>query len=389
MNNGVRNMAKLRAAILIFFVTVLLAGAACAETYAVVYGTDTLNLRAQASSASQWLGTYAKGSWVTVIGSQNNFYNVTTGDGKAGYMSKNYLHTTDQLTYGSVAIVNNSKATAFLNLRSYPSYSASVIRILYNGVPLNILSEANGWYFVQLGSTQGYVRSEYTIRSNQPLGSNVATIQTPNNTAVNMRVAPSTSAAVRRQFSGDRYVAVLYQGTGWWYVWIDGYTGFISSDFLTEGLHAERDEAAQGDDGDGYAVVNNPISTQKLNLRELPSTASAVVSQLSNGYKLSVIVQGTQWCKVYADTLAAVGYVQTQYLKLYRLPSTPTLTIRNPHGSYVNLRASASMTAGILTHIPNQAKATVIAPGPDWSKVKYQGQTGYVMNFFTSIATAD
>ena len=36
-----------------------------------------------------------------------------------------------------------------------------------------------------------------------------------------------SSAPVRRQFAGDRYVSVLYQGVGWWYVCIDGYSGFI------------------------------------------------------------------------------------------------------------------------------------------------------------------
>lgn len=388
IKNHKGKLARFGAVILALLLTTSLAGAALAETYAVVFGTDTLNLRAGASSGSQWLGTYSRGSWVTVTGSQNNFFAVKTSDGKSGYMSKNFLNTTDQLVYGNVATVSNQKATAFLNLRSYPSYSSAVITILYNGVPLNILSDENGWYRVQMGNIIGYVRSEYTTVSHQPLGSLVGTIKTPNNTAVNMRVAPSTSASVRRQFAGDRYVSVLFQGNGWWYVCIDGFTGFISGDFLAEGLHAERDDASQnGNNGDGYAVVSNPVNTQKLNLRELPSTASSIVSQLSNGYKLSMVVQGTIWCKVYADSLAAVGYVQTKYLKLYNLPATPTLIINNPQGTFVYLRSAASMTASVLTKIPNKAKATIIAPGSDWSQVKYKGFTGYVVNYFTSIAT--
>lgn len=54
-------------------------------------------------------------------------------------MSKNFLSTTDQLAFGDVAIVTNQRESAFLNLRSFPSYSASVITILYNGVPLTVL----------------------------------------------------------------------------------------------------------------------------------------------------------------------------------------------------------------------------------------------------------
>ena len=386
-NSHPRLTLRLRAAALAFFLAFTSMGAAVAETYAVVTGTKTLNLRANASSSSQWLGSYSTGAWVTVLNSKNNFYYVRTSDNLTGYMSKNYLPTLEQLTYGNVAIVNNQKATAFLNLRSHPSYSASVIAILYNGVPLTVLSSDNGWYKVQLGSKVGYVRGEYTNISYQPIGTNVATIKTPNNTAVNMRTGPSASAAVRRQFAGDRYVAVLYEGTGWWYVSIDGYQGFISSDFLVEGLHAARDEAAQTDDGEGYAIVKNPVSTQKLNIRELPSTAAAIVAQLSNGYRLSVIVQGTEWSKVYADTLAAIGYVRTKYIKLYNLPSTPKLTIVHPQGTYVNMRSAASMTSSVVTRVPDGAKATVVAPGPEWTKVKYNSLTGYVMNYFTDIAT--
>ena len=74
-----------------FLLCLLLAASAAAasDTYGVIYGTDTLNLRAQGSSSSQWLGSYTRGTWVEIRGSQNNFYYVRTPDGKTGYMSKN------------------------------------------------------------------------------------------------------------------------------------------------------------------------------------------------------------------------------------------------------------------------------------------------------------
>ena len=49
---------------------------ASAAEYGVIYRTDTLNLRAQGSSSSQWLGSYSRGTWVQINGSQNNFYSV-------------------------------------------------------------------------------------------------------------------------------------------------------------------------------------------------------------------------------------------------------------------------------------------------------------------------
>ena len=378
--------ARLCAALMLLLVALPMCANAATETYAVVSGTQTLNLRAGASTSSQWLGAYPRGAWVTVTGGQNNFYAVITADNKAGYMSKNFLSATDQFVYGNIAIVNNNKTTAFLNLRAYPSFSAQVIAILYNGVPLTILSEQNGWYRVQMGDTVGYVRSEYTTLSYQPIGAGVATIKTPNNTSVNMRTRPDGGAPVRRQFTGDRYVSVLLKGNGWWYVCIDRYLGFISSDFLVDGLHAARDDNAPLPDTDSYAIVKNPVSTQKLNLRALPSLGASVTARLGNGYRLSVVVQGTQWCKVFADSYAATGYVQTKYIALYNLPVTPKLSIENPGGARVNLYDTASLAGNVVTRVPDGAQAVVVAPGPDWSLVKYGGKTGYVQNKLTSIA---
>ena len=76
----------------------LMAGSAMASsgTFGVIYGTDTLNLRAQGSSSSQWLGSCTRGTWVEINGSQNNFYYVRTPDGKTGYMSKNSVSITSR-----------------------------------------------------------------------------------------------------------------------------------------------------------------------------------------------------------------------------------------------------------------------------------------------------
>ncbi|MDD3410921.1 MAG: SH3 domain-containing protein [Eubacteriales bacterium] len=365
----------------------LLAGASLAE-FAVVSGTDTLNLRSQGSSSSTWLGAYSRNTWVEILGSQNNFDLVRTPDGKTGYMSKNYLTTFSPAT-ATVAVVNNQKSTAFLNLRSYPSYSASVLTILYNGVPLYVKGYSDGWYHVLLNGVEGYVRGEYVYTNTWPASSTVATIKTPNNSKLNMRSGPGNSYDVVRQFDGDRYVMVIAKGDYWFYVSIDGYTGFMSTDFLADGLKAARDiSGGGGSGGTAYAVVANPRSTQRLNLRESASTSSRALAQLSNGMRLSRISQGAEWCGVYVDSLGLSGYVMTQYLKLYNLPSSPTKTVYHPQGSYVNLRKSPSLTGSVVARLSSGSSATVLAPGSEWTKVQCRvnggSATGYVLNYFLS-----
>ncbi|MDD3335736.1 MAG: SH3 domain-containing protein [Eubacteriales bacterium] len=375
------------AAALALCLCLMLTGTALAESYGVIYNTDTLNLRSQGSSDSQWLGTYNRGTWLQIVGSQNDFYQVYTPDGKTGYMSKNYIDTTgDSYQTRRIAMVTNQNGGAFLNFRLQPNYTSQVLGIFYYGVPLLVLSESNGWYCVQMNGQTGYVRSEYVTVSDTVGSGTVATIKTPNNTSMNMRQGPGNNYGVVRQFSGDRYVMVLAQGTNWWRVAIDGYTGFMNSSFLTLGLNAAKDIAAQnggGASGGSYGVVSNPRSTQALNLRVQPTTSAAVLEKLYNGAKLWVDEQGAEWSAVTVQQSGISGYVMTQYLKLYNLPTTPTRVVYHPNGTYVNLRSTPDLTYGtVKTRVPTGRSVTILTPGAEWCKVKYNGYSGYMLTYF-------
>ena len=382
---------KLCAFTLTALVLCLLCASAMASSgsFGVIYGADTLNLRSQGSSSSQWLGSYARGTWVEINGSQNNFYYVRTPDGKTGYMSKNYIdRVPDESDYLWMAVVTNQNGGAFLNFRAQPSYNAQVLGIFYTGVPLQVLNVANGWYCVQINGQTGYVRGEYVTdwgRRN-PGSSAVATIKTPNNTAMNMRSGPGMQYPVTHQFSGDSYVSVLAKGSGWWCVSINGYWGFMSSDFLQDGLCAARDLAAQsggGTSGAGYAVVANPRSTQALNLRQYASTGAKVLDKLYNGTRLWVNEQCSEWCSVTDQTTGLSGYVMTAYIQLYNLPTTPWRSVYHPSGTYVNLRSTANMSVNnVLMRVPSGSSVQVLIPGADWCKVSYGGTTGYMLSYF-------
>lgn len=381
---------SLRCAVVLAAVLILCMAASCAlaETFGVVYGTNTLNLRSQGSSSSQWLGSYSRGTWVEIIGSQNNFYRVYTPDGRTGYMSKNYI-AEDRNDYAWMAVVDNSNGGAFLNFRAQPSYDAQVLDIFYNGVPLFVNEAFDGWYCVTINGQTGYVRGEYlTDFGYSGYGSStVATIKTPNNTAMNMRSGPGMNYPVIRQFMGDSYVSVLTKGNNWWCVSVDGSVGFMSSDYLVEGLHAARDTASVSTGssygGTPYAVVSNPRSTQALNLRQYASTGSLVLDKLYNGHQLWVDEQGAEWCAVTDQYTGLSGYVMTQFVDLYNLPSTPARRVYHPAGTYVNLRSAPNMMQNnVRVRVPSGGNVTVLIPGPDWCKVKYNGITGYMMTYF-------
>lgn len=380
---------KILLGIVLSLVLCLATASVLAAGFGVIYRTESLNLREQGSSTSRWLGSYNKGTWVEISGSQNNFYRVRTPDGRMGYMSKNYINTGDGNAW--TAVVRNQNGGAFLNFRAQPSYNARVLGIFYNGVPLLVNSYENGWYGVSINGEYGYVRSEFVVEQgrSRPGSSDVYTIKTPNNSAMNLRNGPGLSYGVVRQFPGDSYVMVLAKGNSWSRVAIDGYVGFMSNDYLREGLCAARDIAAaeqggsSGGVGRAYAVVSNPRSTQALNLREHASVGARVLDKLYNGNRLWLDDQGTEWCAVTDQATGLSGYVMTQFVRLYNAPSTPTRYVFHPNGTYVNLRSSPDMGYGsVITRIPSGNYVTVVTPGPDWCEVRYNGMTGYMMTYF-------
>lgn len=352
--------------------------------FGVTYKSDTVNLRQRPTQSSSWLGAYKKDSWMAITGESGNWYYVTAPDGKTGYMSKNYV-SVSPVSRATIGIVSNPKETSFLNLRQKPSYDAKVLGIYYNGVPCVILSYTNGWYNVRVNGVTGYFREEFISKQPLPYSEEVATIVTPNNTGLNLRTGPGMGYPSQAQFRGGKYVMVLQKGEGWWKVAIDGYVGFMNVAFLREGIlspnGAESESANTAPNGTGYAIVSNPRSTQVLNLRENPTTTSRVLGQYRSGTRVTVLRQGTEWCKV-INSEHVVGYMMTDYLTLHNLPATPTMKVNHPQHTFVNLRSTPSMEGSVAARIPHGSSVTVLAPGDGWVKIRYKGQTGYAVAYF-------
>lgn len=381
-------MKKIRVwtAALVFLAVLLLALPALAETeFGVVYNTDTLNLRQQATQYSNKLGMYLKGDWLTITGQSGNWYFVTGPDGRTGYVSKNYVKVQEP-SYRVMGFVNNPKATSFLNLRAAPSYGATVVDYYYNGVPCVLLSQSAGWYHVRVDGVDGYFREEYINRINSPYSEEVATIVTPNNSGLNLRSGPGTGYASLGMYNGGGYAMVLQRGNGWWKVSIDGKVGFMKTDFLQDGVakpNGKQTASTTLQTGVGNAVVSNPKTTQVLNLRTQPNTTSRVLGQYRNGARLTVLDYGTEWCEV-QDTTGTIGYMMTQFLTVKNLTDSATMVVDHPQKTFVNLRSTPSMLTGsVLTKIPHDAAVTVLAPSYNgWIKVSYNGYTGYAVDYF-------
>lgn len=359
--------------------------------FGVVSGADTANLREKPDQNSALLTSYPKDTWVEIVGESGNWWEVNAPVDFHGYISKNYL-TVAENVYATVGLVTNPEGTSFLNLRATPSYTAKVLGIYYNETPCVLLSQSDGWYHVRVDGVDGYFREEYVRQVTCVYSEEVATVVTPGGTPLNLRAGPGKEYPVVSQYPGGQYVMVLQKGLGWWKVSVGGLVGFMSVEFLKDGVLTpggvtateavqQTDRSAQLTNSQSYVVVNNPKSTQVLNLREAPDTTSQVLAQYSNGQQLTLLDAGEEWCHV-QNASGEVGYMMTEFLKVYSASGTLTLQVTHPQKSYVNLREAASMASRVLEKVPHGATVTVLIPGDPWVKVRYGTQVGYMMSAF-------
>lgn len=278
---------------------------ALAAEFAVVKG-GRLNLREYADANSYSLGKYATGTWVQLENRSGSWWYVRTMDGKRGYMNASYLDTGASQNQGTVNYANGG----YVNLRTGPALSYDVVMRVTSGSTVYIQNNAYEWNYVYTyvngAPVYGYMHESFISG-----GTTTAVVTTQNGGRVNLRSGPGSSYGSVTTLPSGTKLSVLLKGSGWYKVSAGGYTGYMSTQYIS-GSGATTGSNTGGTTSSTVAYVNNPKSTQVLNLRESPSQSARSIGQYRNGTKVKVVSRGSTWCEVYVGTRH--GYMMTRYL---------------------------------------------------------------------------
>lgn len=140
--------------------------AATLESQAALVATasGSLNIRSGPSAASSRVGTLPKGSYVTVLQKQGQWYQVEYGKGQFGYCSASYLSPQ------SAKALTVATSSGSLNVRTGPGTTYGKAAALPKGEVVIRLSEANGWSRILYhGTKTGYVSSGYLSAGASPV----------------------------------------------------------------------------------------------------------------------------------------------------------------------------------------------------------------------------
>ncbi len=138
---------------------------------------DGVNVRKSASSSADVITKLAKNTSVTAYGTEGDFYKIKTPSGEIGYMSKNFLSTSQSTATATptapAATPDTSKSTTMyvkgsdVNVRDKASSSGNRLTRLSNGTKVTAYAESNGWTYIQYASGKyGYISSSFLTAKN-------------------------------------------------------------------------------------------------------------------------------------------------------------------------------------------------------------------------------
>ena len=135
---------------------------------------------------------------------------------------------------------------------------------------------------------------------------------------------------------------------------------------------AESSEQTTEEQGPQYVTT-----TTTVNVRSSDSEQADKLGKVAGGTKLQVLEQRPNgWTKV--DYEGKDGYIKTEFLQSAESAAGAETIGTVTATTNINVRASASETADRLGVLSGGDSAELVGTEGDWSKIKYNGQIGYV-----------
>lgn len=186
---------------------------------------------------------------------------------------------------------------------------------------------------------------------------------------------------------------VVNWGTTWCQVYYNGRYGYVMTKYVQK--ISSDPTAAPTPAPTAPAGKTAQVNTAKgaLNMRD--KIKGTVIAKIPEKAYFIVTEYGSTWCKAWYDGKA--GYVMTKYLKLTGDSDLPTPTPVPTAEPVVDYARVTTVTGGLnqretpngtrIAVIPQGATVSVHVKGTDWSRVSYNGKTGYVMTKFLTFGS--
>lgn len=404
---------------------------------------DKVNMRSEASAASEIIYQLSKGTAVQVTGITDGFYKVKynnhTGFIKTDYVSKKNVSVsstaTANVTPASTVQVSSAKGTGYvssdtLNVRQGPGKQYDIILILHKNDSVTLTGDTGEYYRIQVNGKTGYVSKDYislskpsakvavNVTSAPTAKASVQQSSAPNvtsynakgivsSTSVNMRSMPTTSAEIIYKISQNTEFEITGISGDFYRVKYSGKTGYVAKDYvrISDGKSSQT-TAPKSSSSASYSVKSmsdtGRVNSGTLNVREAPSSAAGIIGKLSVNESVKITGISGDYYRISYN--GSTGYVMTSYVTLSSAKPTVSATATkqpvstsdfknvNQQGfissDQVNLRKEPSTGSSSLALLSKNTSVTVLAQNDTWYKIKCGNTTGYIVKSYVKLGTA-
>ena len=123
------------------------------------------------------------------------------------------------------------------------------------------------------------------------------------------------------------------------------------------------------------------ITADAVNFRSGPSTSYSSLGSFNKGDKVEYLGTSGSWAKVKYNN--KTGYVYGSYVGDY------ATTAKYVTATTLNVRSGAGTSYSVLGSLSKGTKVEVISTTNGWSKINYNGSTGYVSSQYLSSSSTD
>lgn len=324
--------------------------------------SDNVRVRSDHNLSASVLGTVSTGDIVNLTGTPVDADGYTwvpitvSGSSISGWAAGDYFvgagESPGGWPGGTFVTVNSDN----VNLRNAPGLSGAIIATYSQGTNATVLegpASGNGysWYRIEISNgTVGWMVSDFLTEGSNGGGWPAGTPVYVNSDGVRLRSDAGTGASVLGTYNANTNAVVtdgpLSANSYFWYqVSIQGQTGWMASEFLSEG--------SSGDGGGGeWAPGDDVMPGSDLNLRSGPGTGTSVIRTYGAGSAATVIrgpqaANGYEWYEVEVWDDGQVGWFAGQFLEAARFE--PTGSRHRINDGPLNLRSSGSTSASIVS----------------------------------------
>ena len=231
-------------------------------------------------------------------------------------------------------------------------------------------------YELEPSFSQGGGNASGTITPSQR-----ARVETTGGT-LTLRKTQSTGASALARIPHMTTIDVISKGKTWTKAMYAGKIGYVLTSYLNFNY---SNSGKPGTTTPPTAKTTARVETTggTLTLRASQSTRANALSLIPHMTIIQIVQKGSTWSK--ATYAGKTGYVLTSYLNYTYNQTPPSIQTKarvQTTGGTLTLRATQSTRANALAFIPHMTVIDIVQKGTTWSKVHYNGKTGYVLTSY-------